>query len=134
MTEHIDFIVHHRILLDIHILSWDVCFRLIIVVIGNKILDRIFRKEGTEFRTKLSGESFVMRKDKGGAIHTRYDIRHGEGFTRACDTEKCLRSLSCFQSTDKSFNGFGLVAHRLKITMKFECSFQFHDKSPPFCF
>ena len=39
---------------------WNICFRLVIVIIANKILDSIFRKKRFEFRVKLGSQCLIM--------------------------------------------------------------------------
>ena len=49
MAQAVDLIVDQRVLLNVHILAGNVGLRLVVVVVGNKILHRRIRKKGAEF-------------------------------------------------------------------------------------
>ena len=49
MAQAVDLIVDQRVLLNVHIFAGNVGLRLVVVVVGNKILHRRIRKKGTEF-------------------------------------------------------------------------------------
>jgi hypothetical protein len=73
----------------------DVGFRLVVVVVGDEILDRVVREEVLELAVELRGERLVRRQDDGGALGLLDHLGHGEGLARAGDAEQHLvRSLA----------------------------------------
>ena len=63
MAQLIDFVVDGRIFFDISIGLYYICFRLIIIVITDKILHRVGRKKLLKFASQLRRQSFVMGND-----------------------------------------------------------------------
>ena len=61
MAEFIDLIIDGGILFDIRIGCGDIRLWLIIIVIGDKIFNRIFRKKLPELRAQLCSERLVVR-------------------------------------------------------------------------
>ena len=59
----LDPLVHLQLLVDVKVPSGDVSFRLIIVIVANKILYRITWKKLTNLLPKLSRKGFVVRQD-----------------------------------------------------------------------
>ncbi|SRN43661.1 Uncharacterised protein [Shigella flexneri] len=58
-------------------------FRLIVVVVGDEILHRVFREELFHFAIQLGRQRFVGRKYHGWALKVSNDIGNGEGFPGA---------------------------------------------------
>lgn len=85
-----DFLVDGGVLFNIGIGRGDIGFRLIVVIIGNEILDRTVRKEFAEFRAKLCGKRLVVRDDECRTLDALDDGRHRIGFARACDAQQNL--------------------------------------------
>jgi len=78
-AEPVDLVVDGGILLDIEVLGGDIRFRLIVVVVGNKVLHRILGEELFELPIQLGGESLVVADYQGGKLDLLYDLGHGEG-------------------------------------------------------
>ena len=89
----VDLLVDRGFLLDIGVGARDVGLRLVVVVIGDEILDRVVREEVPELRIELRGQRLVRRKDDGGALRLLDHLGHGVGLARAGDAEKHLRAL-----------------------------------------
>ena len=75
-----DLLVDGGVLFNIGIGRGDIGFRLIVVIIGNEILDRAVRKEFAEFRAKLCGKRLVVRDDERRTLDALDDGRHRIGF------------------------------------------------------
>src|SRR5690625_7758921 len=67
-SQFVNFFVDRKIFFDIGVGSSDVCFWLIIVIVRNKILDRIIWKKLPEFAIQLSGQGFIVSDDQRGLI------------------------------------------------------------------
>jgi hypothetical protein len=93
MTHAVDLLVDGGFLLDIGIGARDVGFRLVVVVIGDEILDRVVGKERLELAVELGGERLVGRKDQGRALRRLDHLGHGVGFPGAGDAEQHLGAI-----------------------------------------
>ena len=85
-------------------------FRLVVVIIGNEILNRIIGEEFTELRAKLRCKGLVMSQHQCGAVGFGDDVRHGEGLAAAGNTQKHLFIQSGFQSGRQKLDGLRLIA------------------------
>ena len=78
----LDMLVDRRVFLDKEIALRNVGFRLVIVVIGDEVLNRVFRKKLTHLRVELCRERLVRGKDQRRPTALRDDIRHRESLAR----------------------------------------------------
>ena len=62
----LDFFVNRGVFFDVSIGLGDVCLRLVVVVVGDKILHGIIREKSLKLSKKLCGESLIVREDKNG--------------------------------------------------------------------
>ena len=113
MAQTVDLVVYGRVLFYIQILPGDIRLGLVVIVIGNEIFHCVFGKKFTEFRAKLGSKCLVMRQNECGTVTFCDDIRHRKGLTRACDTNKRLRTVTAKNALGKSFDRFRLVTRRL---------------------
>ncbi len=74
----VDLVVDAEIFLYVGVGGRKIGFRLVIVVIGYKILHSIGREEALEFSVQLGCESLVVAQDQGGTLELLDDIRHRE--------------------------------------------------------
>ena len=65
----LDVLIHRGVLLDVGVRGGDVGLRLIVVVVGDEVLERVVRKELAELPVQLRREGLVMRQNHGGALH-----------------------------------------------------------------
>ncbi|MNR53294.1 hypothetical protein D3C85_1732850 [compost metagenome] len=72
-------LVDAGILFDEQVPARHIGLRLVVIVVGHEILDRILRKELAHFRVQLCGQRFVVRHDDGRPAGAGDDIGHGEG-------------------------------------------------------
>ena len=113
MAEFIDFIVYCTIFFNIGIRIGNVGFRLIIIVVGDKIFHRIFRKKFFEFRTKLCCQYFVMRQNQCRPIYFLDNICHSKCFSRARHPQKNLTGITAVKTFNERINCLRLIAGRL---------------------
>ena len=83
MAHPVDLFVNLALFLDVGVGPRDIGFRLVVVVVADKILDRVVREEPLELPIKLRGERLVRGQNDRGALRLFNDLRHGEGLTGA---------------------------------------------------
>ena len=100
----VDLLVDRGILLDIGVGARDIGFRLVVVVIGDEIFDRVVGEEALELAVELRGQRLVRRQDQRRALRRLDHLGHGEGLARAGDAEQHLRAVvaRCTPSTSSA--------------------------------
>ena len=68
MTQLVDLVVNRRVLFNVGISGRNIGFRLIIIVVGNKIFYSVFREKFLHFRIKLGCQCFIMGNDEGRTV------------------------------------------------------------------
>ena len=86
MAQTVDLLIHRGIFLNIGISVGDIGFRLVVIIIGNKIFNRVIGEEFTELRAKLRCKGLVMSQHQCGAVGFGDDVRHGKGLATAGNT------------------------------------------------
>ena len=110
VTQLVNFVVDRGILLDKGISNRDIGFRLVIVVIGNKVLHRVFGKEFLKLAVELGRQRLVGRQHQRGASHLRDDIGHGEGLAGAGHAQQYLMPQALAQIGHQTTDRFRLIA------------------------
>ena len=64
----VDLLVHRRLLLDVGVGARHVGFGLVVVVVGDEVLDRVVGEEALELAVQLRGERLVGREHQGRAL------------------------------------------------------------------
>ena len=93
----------------------DVGFGLVIVVVGDEILDRVVGEEALELAIELRGQRLVGREDQSRALGRLDHLGHGEGLARAGDAEQHLVALAGANALDQLLDRLRLVALRLEF-------------------
>ncbi len=75
----VDVVVDGRVLGYIGVRGRDIGFRLVVVIVGDKVLHGIVRKEGRKLCVQLGCQRLVGGNDQGRPFCPCYDIGHGEG-------------------------------------------------------
>ena len=78
--------VNRRVFFNKQIALWNIRLGLVVVVITDEILHRVFGKELAKLTVQLGCQRFVGRKHNGGPAHASNHVGHGERFTRAGHT------------------------------------------------
>ena len=120
MAHAVDLLVHRGVLLDIGVAARDIGFGLVVVVIADEILDRVFREEGLELAVELGGQRLVRRQDQGGALGGLDDLGHGEGLARAGNAQQHLVALARVDARHQFGDRGALVARRNVIGHQLE--------------
>ena len=113
-THLLDMLVDCRVLFDEQIAGRHVGFWLIVVVVGNEILDGILGQEFAKLGIKLCRQRLVRRQHQCRTAAARNDVGHGEGLAGAGDTQQGLVRQTVIQAFKQSRDGFRLVASRLE--------------------
>src|SRR4030042_1554220 len=92
MAQLVDLLVYIGPLLYVGIGTGDIGFRLVIIVIADKILYSIVGEELFKFSAQLGSQGLVMADDQGGPLHPLDNIGHGAGLAASGNAEECLLS------------------------------------------
>ncbi len=116
----LDMFVDRGILLDEGIGAGDIGFRLVIVIVGDEIFDRVVGKELLHLTIQLGGQRLVGRHHHGRSVEIGDHVGDGEGLPRAGHTQQRLMRQSILQPRLQATNRLGLIAGGLKGGMQFE--------------
>ena len=116
----VDLIVDRRVLLDIGVRGRDVGLGLIVVVVGNEVLDGVARQEALELGVELRRQGLVGCHDKGRTVELGHHAGDGEALATASDTEEGLVAFAAANARDKLRNGPRLVTRGLKLRDQLE--------------
>ena len=97
MSQLFDFLIDIGILFNIRVRGRNIRFRLIVIVIGHKILHRIFRKKFLKLSVELSRQRLIMRNDQSRLLHALDDIRHRKRLAGARYAQQSLLLFSLFK-------------------------------------
>ncbi len=81
----LDVLVDARVLLDEQVARRHVGLGLVVVVVGDEVLDRVLGEELAQLRVQLRRQRLVRREDQRRPAEARDDVGHGEGLARAGD-------------------------------------------------
>ena len=112
MPQLVDHFIDGGVLGDIGVTGGNIGLRLIVVVIADKILDRVIGKKGLELIIELGRQRFIGRNHKGRHGQRRNDIGHCECFTRSGDTQENMMLGPFFQVPNHGADGAGLIPLR----------------------
>ena len=115
MAHAVDLFVHRQVLLDIGVGARDIGFGLVVIVIGDEILDGVVREEALELAIELRGQRLVGREHERRALGRLDHFRHGEGLARAGDAEQHLVALMRVHLRHQLGDGRRLIALGLEF-------------------
>ena len=90
-------IVNRRVFFNVRIATGHIGFWLIVIVIGNEILDGVVRKKVPHFRIQLRGQRFVGGEHQTRPSGVSDDVSYRVGFPRPGDTKQGLVGLTIVQ-------------------------------------
>src|SRR5690606_314204 len=96
-TQPVDLLVYRRIFLNVQILRGHIRLRLVVIVVGDEILDCVLRKELLKLPVELSSKGLVMRQDQGWQLEALDNLRHGKSLARPGHSLDRLKLLALFQ-------------------------------------
>ena len=103
-----DVVVLGRVLLDVEIGLRDVRLRLVVVVVGDEVLDRVVGEELPELVAELRGERLVVRDDQRRPLELLDHPGHRRRLARAGGAEQRLVAVACS-------DGGGELADRTRL-------------------
>ena len=109
----VDLLVHRGVLLDEGVGARHVGLGLVVVVVGDEVLDGVLGEEALHLAVELGGQGLVGSEHQGRALQPRNDLGHGVGLARAGDAEQHLVDLAVAGRLDQCLDGARLVAGRL---------------------
>ena len=110
VAEPVDVVVSGRVLLDVEIGLRDVRLGLVVVVVGDEVLDRVRGEELAELVAELRGERLVVRDDQRRALQLLDDPRHRRRLAGAGGAEQRLVALARLQALGELLDRLRLVA------------------------
>ena len=94
VAEPVDVVVDRGVLLDVEIGLRDVRLRLVVVVVGDEVLDRVLRQELSELVAELRGERLVVGDDERRPLHLLDQPGHRRRLAGARRAEERLELLA----------------------------------------
>ena len=114
----VELLIDGGFLLNVKIARRNVGFRLVVVVIGDKILDCVVREELLELMIELRGESFIVGEDQRRPVQLLDHLGNGKSFAGAGDAEQHLMFFAADNAANQLINCARLIATRLVVTDK----------------
>ena len=112
MAQPVDVVVPGGVLLDIEIGLRDVRLGLVVVVVGDEVLDRVVGEELPELVTELRGKRLVVGDDERRLLHLLDRPRHRRRLAGAGGAEERLEAVSCAQAGGELLDRLWLVGGR----------------------
>ena len=112
MAQPVDVVVPGRVLLDVEVGLRDVRLGLVVVVVGDEVLDRVRREELAELVAELRGERLVVRDHERRALQLLDDPGHRRRLAGAGGAEQRLVALARLEGARDLLDRPRLVAGR----------------------
>ena len=110
--EALDVLVDGGVLLDVHVGGRDVRLGLVVVVVGDEILDGVLGEELPQLAVELGGERLVVREHQGGLAVVRDGVGQRHGLARPGHPQQRLVLLAPREPGAELGDGLGLIAGR----------------------
>ena len=114
-TQLVNLVIDGGVLGNVGVRRWHIRLRLVIIIVGNEVLDGILREEFLEFTVELGRQSLIVRYDQRGLLELGDYVRHRKSLAGTRDTEERLGLVSFSESFDKLADGLGLVTGRFVV-------------------
>ena len=111
----LDVLVDRRILLDVGVGGGQIGFRLVVVVVGNEVLDRVVREELAHLPVELRRQGLVRREDDGRPLYRLDHSRDAVGLAASGHPQQGLVGKAVVQTFGEFADRLRLVARRLEI-------------------
>ena len=111
----LDLVVDRRVLLDVGVRLRDVRLRLVVVVVGHEVLDRVVREELPQLVGVLRGQRLVRLHHQDRALHLLGQPGHRRGLAGAGRTQQHDVLLARVDPLDQLLDGLRLVAGRREV-------------------
>ena len=108
-TQFVNLLVDGGILRNVGVCRRYVCFRLIIIVIGNKIFHCIVWEKFLHLPVKLRRQRLIVCNDQRRFVQLLNNICHGKCLTGTCDSKQRLELIAFFKTCHEICDGFRLI-------------------------
>ncbi len=98
----------------------DVGLRLVVVVVGDKVLDGVLGEEVLELRIQLGAQRLVVGEDQRRPLHAGDDVGDGERLARPGRAQQDLMPVPLFQAGHQRIDCLRLIPRRLIDGPQFE--------------
>ena len=106
----VELVVDGRFLLNIKVRRRHIGLGLVVVVVGDEVLDGVVGEEAFEFVVELGSQGLVVRHDQGRPVCGLDHLGGGVGLARSGDPEQHLMLLAIEYAAGEGFDGLCLVA------------------------
>ncbi len=115
VAEPVDLVVDRRVLLDVGVARGDVRLGLVVVVVGDEVLDPVVGEELAELVGQLGRQALVGRQDQRRPLHLLDGPGHRRRLARAGDPQQRLEPLAAVDALGQALDRRRLVAGRLEV-------------------
>ena len=112
MAQPVDVVVDRRVLLDVQIRLRYVGLWLVVVVVGDEVLDGVVREELPELVAELRGERLVVSDHERRLLHLLDDPGHRRRLARAGRAEQRLVDVALAHAGGERLDRLRLIAGR----------------------
>ena len=116
----LDLLVEHTLFLDVGIGARNVGFWLVIIVVGDKILDSVVGKELLVLAVKLRRQRLIGRKHQRGFLHLLDDLGDGVGLAAARHPQQRLFLIALLNAVHQLRNRLRLISRWREWGVHFE--------------
>ena len=115
VAEPVDLVVDRRVLLDVRVGRREVRLGLVVVVVGDEVLDPVLREQLAELARELRGEALVRRQHERRPLGLGDHAGDRERLARPGDAEQRLELVAPLDPGDQGRDRLGLVARGREI-------------------
>ncbi len=117
MSKLIDLVINGGILGNVGIGGGHISFRLIIIIIGDKIFHCVLRKKFFKLPIQLGRQGLVMGDHQGRLIQLLDHIGHGKGLTGPGNSKQGLTLIAFLKTSHQVCNSLRLISGRFILRM-----------------
>ena len=120
VPEAVDLLVDRRVLLDVEVARRDVRLGLVVVVVGDEVLDRVVGEERAELVAELGGERLVVRQHERRALQLLDDAGHRHRLAGAGRAEQRREAIAARDGSRDLPDRLGLIGGRREDVLELE--------------
>ena len=120
VPEPVDLVVDRRVLLDVGVGGREIGLGLVVVVVGDEVLDPVLREQLPELARELGREALVGREHDRGPVDLRDHRGRRERLARAGDAEERLEAVAPLDPRGERFDRRRLVARGRQVGHELE--------------
>ena len=109
VAQPVDLLVDRRVLLDVEVLARDVGLGLVVVVVGDEVLDGVLREVRAELVAELRRQRLVVGDDESRPLQPLDRRRHGHRLARAGRAEQGDAAVAAIDRLGQRVDGLRLV-------------------------